>query len=155
MDVRWQRNIGVGAEGAFRAFTADFGRWWPMEYTWSGSALVSIGIEPGAGGMCYEFGPHGFRCDWGRVRLWHVPRRLVFSWQIGPDRVPIPDSDKAGEVDVRFHEGGDMSLHHTGFERYGSDAERYRKAMASDAGWPFMLTRFADFLSAAKDAALL
>lgn len=138
--------IAADADTAFEAFTVGLGDWWPPEYTWSGrSALVDIGIEPGAGGFCFEIGPHGFRCDWGRVLTWHPPRRLVFSWQIGPGREPVPDPDRSSEVEVRFSDGR-MELTHQGFERHGPSGGDYRKALASPEGWPMILGRFKAYL---------
>jgi uncharacterized protein YndB with AHSA1/START domain len=135
------------SERAFAAFTERLGDWWPPEYTWSGpGALVAIGMEGGAGGLCYEIGPHGFRCDWGRILVWDPPRRLVFTWQIGPGREPIPDGSRAGEVEVRFRDidGGNchVALEHRGFAKYGPEADSYRAAMASPQGWPYLLESY-------------
>jgi len=83
-DVRALAEVPVPPRRAFEVFVDEFGSWWPAEYSWSGETLVRIAIEPRTGGMCVEVGPHGFRCDWGRVLAYEPPRRLVFSWQIGP-----------------------------------------------------------------------
>jgi uncharacterized protein YndB with AHSA1/START domain len=136
----------VGAERAFAAF-ADLGAWWPAEYSWAGDVLEEIGIEPREGGHCYELGPHGIRCDWGRVTAWEPPRRLVFTWQIGPQREPAPDPARASEVEVRF-DATTVTLEHRDFERHGPDAENYRAALASEHGWPYILGRYAATLSA-------
>ena len=133
-------------ERAFAAFTAEFGRWWPPEYTWSQDTLEEIGIDTREGGLCFERGPHGFHCDWGRVLAWEPPSRLVLAWQIGPTRAPEPDPAKASEVEVRFEADGDgtrVSLSHTGFERHGDGAEGYAAAMDSPQGWDYILGRFA------------
>ncbi len=139
--------VRAPAERAFEVFTNSLGAWWPPEYTWSGpGALTAIGMEGGAGGLCYEIGPHGFRCDWGRVLLWDPPRRLVFTWQIGPHREPVPDATRAGEVEVHFHDidGGHcrVTLEHREFGRYGPQAETYRAAMGSPQGWPYILENY-------------
>ena len=134
-------------ERAFVAFVDGFGEWWPPEYTWSQRTLEAIGIEPRRGGLCFERGPHGFRLDWGRVLAWEPPSRLVFSWQIGPARVPEPDPERAGEVEVRFEPDGDgtsVELVHSGFERHGDGAEAYRAAMDSAQGWDYILGRYAE-----------
>jgi uncharacterized protein YndB with AHSA1/START domain len=144
--IHHELGIAADPERAFEAFTADLMNWWPADYTWSGrSALVEIGMEPGAGGLCFEVGPHGFRCDWGRVLTWDPPRRLVFTWQVGPNREPLPDPARASEVEVRFHEGR-VALEHRGFERHGPTGDDYRKALASPEGWPFILDRFRSYL---------
>ena len=94
--------VRLSPSESFRLFTRGFGSWWPSEYTWSGNVLESIAMEPFEGGHCTEEGPHGFRCDWGRVLVWTPPQRLVLTWQIGPHREPQPDPDKASTVEVLF-----------------------------------------------------
>ncbi|MGC1215234.1 MAG: SRPBCC family protein [Micromonospora sp.] len=135
----------ASAEQAFAVFTGALADWWVREYTWSGpEALAELGIEPRAGGMLYEIGPYGFRSDWGRVLTWDPPRRLVFTWQIGPDRVPVPDPARASEVEVVFApEGPDrtrVEVEHRDFDRHGEAAEGYRKALT--AGWHDLLCRY-------------
>jgi uncharacterized protein YndB with AHSA1/START domain len=145
-EIHQDLEIAADAGTAFEAFTDGLRNWWPPEYTWSGqSVLVDIGIEPGAGGMCFEIGPHGFRCDWGRVLVWDPPRRLVFHWQIGPGREPVPDPERASEVEVRFGDGR-LQLTHRGFDRHGPSGGDYRKALASPEGWPEILGRFKAYL---------
>ncbi len=145
--------VTLPPERAFAVLAGRLGSWWPAEYTWAQDGLEDIAIEPWEGGRCYERGPHGFQCDWGRVLVWEPPDRLVFSWQIGPDRVPVPDSERAGEVEVLFSGQADgttrVELEHRGFERHGEGAEEYRDAMASEQGWPRLLDRFAAAAAAA------
>jgi uncharacterized protein YndB with AHSA1/START domain len=132
-------------EHAFAVFTDELADWWVTEYTWSGpEALAELGMEPRAGGMLYEIGPYGFRADWGRVLTWDPPRRLVFAWQLGPDRVPVPDPARASEVEVLFlpdeSEWTRVELAHRHFDRHGEAAEGYREALT--AGWHELLTRY-------------
>ncbi|MFU8872307.1 SRPBCC family protein [Micromonospora sp. SL4-19] len=135
----------ASAERAFAVFTGSLTDWWVREYTWSGpEALAELGIEPRAGGMLYEIGPYGFRGDWGRVLVWDPPRRLVFTWQIGPDRVPVPDPAQASEVEVVFLAEGPartrVEVEHRSFDRHGAAAEGYREALT--AGWQELLCRY-------------
>jgi uncharacterized protein YndB with AHSA1/START domain len=138
--------VGVPVEQAFAAF-ADLARWWPREYTWAGDTLEDIGIDPREDGFCFERGPHGFTCHWGRVLAWDPPTRLVFAWQIAPDRAPEPNPAKASEVEVRFHPSDPTStrvdLEHRAFPRHGDAADTYRQALASPQGWPLILARYA------------
>jgi uncharacterized protein YndB with AHSA1/START domain len=138
--------VEVSPERAFEVFVDRLASWWPREYTWSQGVLEDIAIEPHEGGMCFERGPHGFRCDWGRVLTWDPPHRLVIAWQISPRREPVPDPAKASEVDVRFDadEGGAtrVRLHHRHFERHGDDGARYAQMLGAPEGWPFLLDRF-------------
>lgn len=144
--IRETVTVPVAADEAFEHFARRLGTWWPREYTWSQDVLEEIGIEPRINGPCYEIGPHGFRCDWGRVLAWEPPHRLVFLWQIGPDRTPQPDPARASEVEVRFVTIGPdatrVELEHREFARHGDGGDAYRDSLASPQGWPFMLERF-------------
>ncbi|WP_229398897.1 SRPBCC family protein [Micromonospora okii] len=133
------------AERAFAVFTEALTQWWVPEYTWSGpAALAALGIEPRVGGMLYEIGPHGFRADWGRVLTWEPPRHLVFVWQIGPDRLPVPDPARASEVEVLFSPEGPeatrVEVEHRHFDRHGEAAEGFRQALT--VGWHELLSRY-------------
>jgi uncharacterized protein YndB with AHSA1/START domain len=143
--VRREVTVPWGPEDAFGRFAGDTGSWWPREFTWSQEVLVAIGIEAGENGMCFELGPHGFRCDWGRVLLWDPPRRLVLTWQIGPDRVPVPDATRASEVHVTFEPAGDdrtrVVVEHRAFERHGPAGDAYAAGMGQ--GWDHLLARYA------------
>jgi uncharacterized protein YndB with AHSA1/START domain len=140
-------SVPLPPERAFALFAEELGSWWPPEYTWSQDTLEEIGIEPRQGGMCFERGPHGFRCDWGRVLAWEPGARLELTWQIGPSRDPQPNPDKASVVEVRFGAEGDggtrVELEHRLFERHGEDGEGYAAAMGSEQGWPYILGRYA------------
>jgi uncharacterized protein YndB with AHSA1/START domain len=141
--------VAVPPDRAFAAFTAQLGAWWPPEYTWSGDALEEIAIEPREGGACFERGPHGFRCDWGRVLDWKPGRNLTLAWQISPAREPVPDPARASEVEVRFSESADgieVTLEHRDFSGHGEGADGYREAMGSEQGWPYILSRYAEHL---------
>lgn len=137
------RVVPLPVAGAFDLFTARFGDWWPREFSWSGAqALERIGIEPRLGGALYEIGPHGLRWDWGRVLEWRPPARLGFSWQIGPDRVPVPDVASASRVHVSFtgEAGGTtVTVEHGDWDRHGPGAAEYRDAFAQV--WPYALER--------------
>jgi uncharacterized protein YndB with AHSA1/START domain len=138
--------VPVAIDRAFAVFTERFASWYPNAYTWSGDVLDTIAIEPREGGRCFERGPHGFTCDWGRVLVWEPPQRLVFTWQIDYDRVPVPDPAKAGEVEVRFAADGPsitrVTFQHRGFARYGQSGDRYRAALDSPEGWSYILDRY-------------
>jgi len=149
--INFRQEVDVAPEKAFVLFSDGLGGWWPPEYTWSRECLESISIEPFEDGRCFERGPRGFQCDWGRVLAWDAPRRLAFTWQIGPDRSPQPDPAKASEVDVSFklRRGGGttVELEHRGFARLGDGAAAYREAMAAPEGWPYILGRYADVVA--------
>lgn len=139
------------ARDAFTAFTRRMNNWWPKAYTWSGEVLQEIGIEPVTDGMLTETGPHGFRCNWGRV-IEVQETHIVFLWQIGPHREPVPDPEKASEVSVTFSNNGDsgckVELLHRYFERHGKGSEDYRAAMDSGQGWDTIFKAFKEYINA-------
>lgn len=147
-DIRRDYTVPLQAEEAFGTFVGDFSRWWPREDTWGGDALEWIGIEPRVGGRCFERGPHGLQCDWGRVVAWEPPHRLVFTWQIGFGREPVPESTRASEIEVRFEPADPGSsrllFEHRGIDRHGAQAADYRAALDSDEGWDLILGRYLD-----------
>jgi uncharacterized protein YndB with AHSA1/START domain len=145
--VRVSVTVPLPPPEAFALFADGFGNWWPREYTWSQDVLEQVGLEPHAGGRCYEIGPHEFRSDWGRVLVWDPPHRLQLAWQISPRREPEPNPAKASEVEAQFEpvkDGGtQVTLEHRGFERHGPEGAGYREALASPQGWPWILGRYA------------
>lgn len=132
---------------AFRTFTEDLATWWPPEYSWSGDVLEHIGLEPREGGHCYEIGPRAFRCDWGTVLTWDPPVRLILAWQVGMDRVPIPNLARASEIEVTFTALADtqtqVDFEHHAFSRHGKRAQAYCRALNAPMGWTYILDRYA------------
>jgi hypothetical protein len=146
-EVRHSVIVAVPPTDAFDAFTTRMLEWWPRSYTWSGEVLVEIGVEPRQGGFVYELGPHGFRCDWGRVVHWEPACHLGFLWQIGMSREPLPDPQRASMVDVTFHALSarrcELRLRHWQFEHHGVTGRDYAVALGEPEGWPFILGQYA------------
>ena len=107
----------------------------------------AIGIEPREGGHCSEHGPHGFRCDWGRVVTCEPP---------GADRVHVADQRAAraaagpgageprrGPLRAGRRRDARHRSSHRHFSRHGEGADAYEAAMSSPQGWPLLLERFA------------
>ncbi len=144
-------NVNVNQRDAFVAFTEHFQLWWPKAYTLSKDTLSEIGIEPSEGGFCFEIGPHGFRCDWGRVLQWDPAEALRFTWQLGANSAPQPNPDLASEVSVCFKQNEDGStrvvLTHKNIERHGEGAAQYRDELASEYGWPYLLKQYQNFVN--------
>jgi uncharacterized protein YndB with AHSA1/START domain len=144
----------VSPARAFAIFTEGLANWWPAEYTWSQEALETIAIEPGEGGHCFERGPYGFRCDWGRVLVWEPPHRLVITWQISPKREPQPNPAKASEIEVHFESEGPsrtrLEFEHRHFARHGEGSAEYRTILDSPQGWPYILDRYLNAVAEAE-----
>lgn len=142
-------NVPIPLEKAFDNFVNKLNEWWPKEYSWSQKDLVEIKIDPKKNGLCSEIGPHGFRCDWGRVTKIDPNKEIAFNWQISPQRVPEPNPDKSSEVKVVFKElpGAEacIELEHSGFEKHGDGSAAYQQAMDSEYGWRYILNAYTDY----------
>jgi len=140
--------IGLPPASAFEKFRHDLARWWPREYTYSGEGMEDLFLEGRKGGVFWERGPEGFRCDLGRVLRWVPPERILLRWHISPSHRPEPDPEHASEVEIRFlpdNSGGTrIELEHRAFTRHGAGAAEYCTRMGSETGWPFILKRFAE-----------
>lgn len=148
--IQQHLTVPVSADQAFEVFVKELNSWWPKEYTWAGEELDRIAIEPNENGRCFERGPHGFECDWGRVLEYSPPHRIVFTWQIGPDRVPQPSAEKASEIEVLFESEDNrtgVTFIHRNFEKHGEGAEVYKEALGSPQGWPYILNNFKEAIS--------
>jgi hypothetical protein len=138
--------LPLPTDRAFAFFTEHLGLWWPREYIWGRDVVEEIGLEPREGGLCYERGPYGFRCDWGRVLAWEPPRRLMLAWQISPRREPEPNPARASTIEIASAAdtpaGTRLFLEHRDFERHGEGAFEYREVLAAPRGWSWMLDRY-------------
>lgn len=149
--IQLSMDVPVSVNRAYGFFTEQMHTWWPKEYTWSGDVLETIAIQPETGGRCFERGPHNFELDWGRVLVWEPPHRLVFTWQISPERVPQPDPDKASQIELRFSVGEKNETHlefkHRDIANHGEGSAAYRDALAAPQGWSYILDRYAAALN--------
>ncbi|HTO08520.1 MAG TPA: SRPBCC domain-containing protein [Myxococcota bacterium] len=122
---------------AFRHFTADIGRWWPLKegMSFGGERAQDLFLEGRVGGRFFERFSDGEEHDVGRVTAYEPPARVEFTW-----RQPSWSADTT--VEVRFAaegEGTRVTLEHRGFEALGPGAPRG----AYDRGWDFALSRYA------------
>jgi uncharacterized protein YndB with AHSA1/START domain len=154
-DLAVRKTITVDAplERAFAVFTEGLATWWPMETHHIGAERpVTTVMEPRADGRCFERAADGTESDWGRVRVWEPPSRLVVAWHLSPEWTYDPDSATETEFEVRFAAEGPgrtrVDLEHRGFERYGERAEDVLAPYASEGGWSGLLGRYAQAVRA-------
>jgi uncharacterized protein YndB with AHSA1/START domain len=142
--------VAVSAERAFRVFTEEMSTWWPLASKHIGKADPKMVVmEPFVGGRWFEQGVDGSECDWGHVRIWDPPRRLVHSWEISSSWRHDPSIQT--EVEVRFTaEGGStrVDLEHRMLHYYGEKAAQLRGLFDSKEGWTAVLEAFAARASA-------
>jgi hypothetical protein len=144
--VRKEITVETSQARAFNVFTQEHGAWWPLATHHIGGAPAETAIiEPHAGGRWFERAADGSECDWGRVRVWDPPGRLVLSWQISADWKHDASIDT--EVEVRFVALGPaltrVELEHRRLENYGAAAEQMRATFDSENAWIGVLKHFA------------
>jgi len=131
---------------AFRFFTESFNAWWPPQYHIGQADMAEAVLEGRLGGRWYERGADGSECDWGEVRVFEPPTRLVVSWQINGYWQYDPDPAHASEVDIRFTAEGPgqtlVEIEHRGFEHLVAGQE-LRDGITGGGGWDLLLQQFA------------
>src|SRR3954469_25821914 len=90
--------VAVPIERAWEVWTTGMSSWWPAGHHIASEPFEDAVLEPRAGGRWYDRPASGAECDWGVVRAWEPPTRLVVTWQIGSDWKFDPDPAHASEV---------------------------------------------------------
>lgn len=144
-------NVGASPEVAWRVFTAQIGRWWPLASHKIGRVpAVDAIIEPQVGGRWYERGEDGSTCTWGHVLVWEPTHRLVLTWEISADWTHDPELRT--EVEIRFIavEGGAtrVELEHRRLDLFAARAGEMRGVFDSEGGWTDLLQAYAHAASA-------
>lgn len=114
---------------AFRVFTADIGRWYPLDM-YSVRPAIDCRFEPHVGGRLYEIGADGAETLWGRVIGWNPPHSLAIAWHARASEA------EAQRVDITFRAvagGTEVRLVHAGWERLQVEAAEWRDKY--DRGW--------------------
>jgi uncharacterized protein YndB with AHSA1/START domain len=139
--------VGTRIERAFALFVSNFDAIKPREHNLLAVPIAETVFEPRVGGNIYDVGVDGSRCRWARVLAYEPPKRIVFSWDIGPTWQLESDSAKTSEVEVRFiAESADrtrVELEHRHLERHGAGWRAVADGVDGDAGWPLYLNRYA------------
>ncbi len=137
--VRRSTSVAWDRETAFRRFTREFERWWPVKsHSIGGKKVRRVVFEEKIGGRIYEELRDGRRFQWGKVVEWEPPDRVAFTWH------PSRDEEEAQDVTVTFtdDEGRTrVELVSTGWERLGSEGNKARRG--NDVGWGSVLDAFA------------
>ncbi len=132
---------------AFAVFTEQFGDFKPPEHNLLTVPIAETVFEPRVGGHIYDRGTDGSECRWARVLVFDPPRRVVFSWDIGPTWQLETDPENASEVEVRFiAETADrtrVELEHRNIDRHGPGWQAVAEGVGHDQGWPLYLERYA------------
>jgi uncharacterized protein YndB with AHSA1/START domain len=136
--LRMSFEVECSIEHAFDTWTAQIGRWWPADHSYSGEAGLSVFLEGRVGGRIYERTSSGREHEWGQITTWDPPRRLVYLWHLRADRAD------ATEVEITFLEQGQSStrveIEHRGWERLGARGPDWRAR--NQGGWSTLLPHF-------------
>ena len=137
--VRKTVRVERPAAEAFRLFTDEIARWWPVRgHSVAEERAETVVFEPREGGRVYERRDDGTISYWAEVVAWEPPHRFVLAWQ------PNPDAPAPTEVEVAFTPEGDgtrVDLEHRGWERLGERAELARTEY--ETGWDGVLGLYA------------
>src|SRR6516225_5580987 len=95
--VRRQVVVNAPIEHAFVVFTKRFGDFKPPEHNLLAVRIAETVFEPRVGGHIYDRGVDGSQCRWARVLVYEPPKRVVFTWDIGPTWQLETDPAKASE----------------------------------------------------------
>jgi uncharacterized protein YndB with AHSA1/START domain len=148
--VRATITVGVSQQRAFEVFTAQFGTWWPKEYSIGEADMADFVVEPEAGGRWYEVGVDGTECDTGKVTAFEPPERLVLAWHLNENFQYDPDPAHASEIEIRFIAEDPtrtrVELEHRDFERHGAGAQAVHDGV--DQGWSYCLELYAKHTAA-------
>lgn len=132
---------------AFARFTAEMQSWWPRAtHSLGKERCVEVRFGAGEGASIEEVDASGEMHEWGRVRVWEPPERVVFSWH--PGRA----GSQAQEVELTFRgEGSEtqVRLEHRGWEALGADAEAARTDY--EGGWLGVLELYRESLASQAD----
>ena len=144
--VRKTVTVNAPVKHAFRVFTEEHGKWWPLDTHHIGKVAAATAIiEPHVGGRWYERGVDGTECVWGKVLAWEPPHRLVLAWQLTADW--RYDLTLETEVEVSFVAEGPgrtrLELEHRHLDRYRDQAGVMRSIFDSEGGWTGIVARFA------------
>lgn len=137
MTIRKSVTVRCPPDRAFKVFTREIGRWWPLDrgFSYGGERTSEIFLDDNEGGRLYERFTDGTEFEIGHVIRVDPPHLILFTWK-------APDWEAATEVEVRFaaEAGGTrVYLEHRGFE---SSAKMRGRGKGFVGGWDIVLARY-------------
>jgi uncharacterized protein YciI/uncharacterized protein YndB with AHSA1/START domain len=138
--IRRETVVDADPDLAFRVFTEQIGRWWPVaekSVHGAGSTVYFDSVE------IVEVSGDGERTLWGTVIEWRPGERVAFTWH------PGADAERASHVTVTFSAVKNqtlVSLVHDGWEVFADPAAARAEY---DEGWPIVIASFTEHVAAA------
>lgn len=146
LEYRFDCVVALPRTAAFALFVDKPELWWLSPFADSAGQRVDAGIDPFAGGSCYQISPSGKQLVWGTVLSIEAPLYFRLAWQVSAEGAPIADPAAASRVMVNFRDAGEntrLELVHSEFLRHGEDGAAHRDHMAGPDGWPILLKSLA------------
>lgn len=153
-ECRFDCLLDLPRDQAFSLFVDRLDLWWTSPFSKANEEEAEAGIEPFAGGACYEIDGNGRRRIWGTVLSIEEPLFIRLAWQVTLDGEEEADPAAASRVMVNFRDAGRstrLEVVHTEFLRHGEAGADYMEHMRAPAGWPHILQKL---LAAAKSGAM-
>ncbi|GAA0778011.1 hypothetical protein E1180_17425 [Roseibium denhamense] len=139
-EIRTEDLLNLPRDEAFELVVDNLETWWTSPFEEAGP--MDAGIEPFAGGVCYEIGSSGRRRIWGTVLSMQKPLYIRLAWQVSAGKEQIPDPATASRVMISFRAVGQatrIEIIHSEFLRHGQDGADYLSEMRGRNGWPRMI----------------
>ncbi len=142
-ECRFDCVIDLPRGRAFSLFVDRTELWWTSPFHGS-TGCADAGIDPYAGGSCFETDKDGHRRIWGTVLSIEEPLFVRLAWQVSQDGNEIADPSAASRVMVNFRDAGEstrLEIVHNEFLRHGEFGEDYLRFMQQPEGWPRIIER--------------
>lgn len=127
-------------EDAFRRFTRDMARWWPIaSHSVGGKEATGVTVDGRVGGEIVETIRDGREAHWGTITAWNPPSGFTMTWH--PGKSP----ETATIVELKFVPDGTgtrVELTHSQWEALGDLAATARRGYPM--GWAYVLRLYAD-----------
>ena len=137
MTIRKAISVARPPEIAFRVFTEEIGKWWPLKqgFSFGRERSKEMFIEGRVGGRVFERFTDGDEFEVGRVVAYQPPHAITVSWK-------APDWEGVTEIEIRFNAeagGTRVELEHRGWEQGPIMKEAGKRY---DGGWEIVLARY-------------
>lgn len=121
--IRKELIVPLPPAEAFRLFTQDLPRWWPVA-THSLSAAdgdlpTDVVVDPRVGGQITEVKPDGHHIPWARITRWDPGAAFGARWHVGRDEAEATD---LLVIFTPTDTGTHIELTHGGFDALGDVA---------------------------------
>ncbi|MEP3048734.1 MAG: SRPBCC family protein [Roseibium sp.] len=139
LECRFDDVLNLPRAKAFKLFVDHPSLWWTSPFDGVENQSLEAGIEPFAGGACYEIDNTGQHRVWGMVLSIEEPLFLRLAWQVSQDGNSVADPAAASRVMVNFRDAGDttrLEIVHSEFLRHGEQGASYMEEVAGPNGWP-------------------